>query len=238
MPKSLTPLVRPPLHGMVSERLETAIIKGDFQPGEQLPSEAELARQLGVGRRAVRESLRVLEAKGLVEIRNGVGIFAIRRDFDTYLRSLQDNIRSYLAGHQAEVAHLSQFRELIEGGAVERLCAARSGEPVARLQETVAEQREAVDAGDTNGYDRAHAAFHRTIVDSLDNPVISMFFQQVYALLRSRMSESGARPGMAAAAIEEHTAILDAVTAGNARTARQHLLDHLAHSRRNLEELA
>ncbi len=72
-------------------------------------------------------------------------------------------------------------------------------------------------------------------MDSLNNPVISMFYGQVYALLRPRLSLAGARPGLAAAAIEEHAAILNAVEAGDAAAARQHLLDHLANSRRKLE---
>ena len=56
-------------------QLSQAIIEGDFKPGDKLPSEAELCEHLGVGRNSLRESIRMLNAMGVVETKRGQGNF-------------------------------------------------------------------------------------------------------------------------------------------------------------------
>src|SRR5215217_9422113 len=68
-------LERKTLTEIAQEELRQAIIGGTFQPGSQLPTEAELCDMLGVSRTVVREALRVLENDGLVARRHGVGTF-------------------------------------------------------------------------------------------------------------------------------------------------------------------
>jgi len=58
---------------IVTEQIESSILNGTFEDGSKLPPEEQLASQLGVGRRAVREALKILEAKGLISIQMGVG---------------------------------------------------------------------------------------------------------------------------------------------------------------------
>lgn len=66
---------RKTLTEIAQQELRQAIISGTFQPGSQLPTEAELCEMLGVSRTVVREALRVLEDDGLVARRHGVGTF-------------------------------------------------------------------------------------------------------------------------------------------------------------------
>ena len=72
----------------VALRLEERILDGTFADGDMLPSEKQLAEQLGVGRRSIREALRVLEMKGLVEVQMGVGTLVRRNDLDSFLGML------------------------------------------------------------------------------------------------------------------------------------------------------
>src|SRR5215472_7357416 len=69
----LRPLRGERLFEQVANLLETEIGSGRLRPGQQLPAESELARQLDVGRSAVREALKTLELKGLLEVRRGYG---------------------------------------------------------------------------------------------------------------------------------------------------------------------
>ena len=65
----LEPVQRQRLHETIASRLEEMILNGEFQPGESLPTENEMASQLEVSRTVVRDAIRVLATKGLVEIR-------------------------------------------------------------------------------------------------------------------------------------------------------------------------
>jgi DNA-binding FadR family transcriptional regulator len=91
------PISRKRTSEIVFENLEARILDGTFEDGDKLPSEEQLATQLGVGRRVVREALKVLEAKGLVDIQMGVGAIVQRNDLDSFLKTLTLNVRSYLS---------------------------------------------------------------------------------------------------------------------------------------------
>ena len=58
---------------LVMERIKQALIRGELKPGDFLPSEAELTRNLGVGKSSVREAVKMLQAMGIVEVRRGQG---------------------------------------------------------------------------------------------------------------------------------------------------------------------
>src|SRR5438105_9904358 len=67
------------LYRQIAEQLRTLMTKGEFKPGETLPAERELAKQLGVSRPSVREALIALEVEGWVEVRTGAGVFVLER---------------------------------------------------------------------------------------------------------------------------------------------------------------
>lgn len=86
---------------------------GDFQPGDRLPSERELQRDMDVSRGTLRESIRVLEQKGLVEVRTGAkgGIFVRTMNTDT----MADTLSLFVRSQKVSLSHLAQFREDLEG---------------------------------------------------------------------------------------------------------------------------
>src|SRR5205807_3545845 len=67
------------LYRQIAEQLRKLMTKGEFKPGERLPAERDLAKQLGVSRPSVREALIALEVEGWVEVRTGSGIFVLER---------------------------------------------------------------------------------------------------------------------------------------------------------------
>lgn len=211
----------------VINALEERILDGTFKDAEMLPSEEQLARQLRVGRRAVREALKVLEAKGLLEVRMGVGTIVKRNDLDSFLKALTRNVRSYLRLNRAEAQHVQQLRALLEGAALERLATTRDATVLQQLAEAVARQRQALVTSDPLEYQEWHHRFHHAIVDSLQNPVISMVYKQVLRLVRPSMQESGSRPDIMARVIEEHAQILEAISRGSGGEAVQQLNHHL-----------
>jgi len=127
----------------VIKSLEERILDGTFSDGDMLPSEGQLAAQLEVGRRAVREALKVLEMKGLVEVQMGVGAIVKRNDLDSFLEVLTRNVHSYLNINKADIEHVAELRSLLEGAALGRLATVPDDGRLERLVEAVARQRQA-----------------------------------------------------------------------------------------------
>ena len=121
--KSLRPTSVNRLHTVVIDELESKILSGEYAQGEKLPSEQQISEMLGVGRRAVREALRMLQAKGLVDIQMGKATTVARNDLDNFLDVLTSNVGSYLSNNRADIHHIAEFRSIIEGAAAKWLAA-------------------------------------------------------------------------------------------------------------------
>jgi len=223
----LDPIRSRKLVDIVVERLETQILDGALHDGDKLPSEEQLAIRLGVGRRSVREALKVLETKGLVEVQSGVGTLVKRTDLDQFLDVLNRNISSYLSINRADFGHVMELRRLLEGAALQRLAAAPDPERLDRLAEELTRQRLACETGDYHTYQEAHFSFHQQIVDVLDNPVISMIYKQVLTLIRAPMEQSGSNPRVSIRALGDHGRMLAALKRGAAGEALDLLDEHL-----------
>lgn len=208
------PIPRKRTSEAVIENLEARILDGTFEDGEKLPSEEQLATQLGVGRRAIREALKVLEAKGLVNIQMGVGAIVQRNDLDSFLTTLTHNVRSYLSVNRADLEHVMEFRKLLEGAAMERLVKSPNPQILRELAEAVARQKSAFAIEDYTTYQEWHFIFHSKIVDVLENPVISMIYQQMLRLIRAPMERTGSHPEVMARAIEDHAHMVDSLNRG------------------------
>ena len=209
------PISRKRTSEVVIENLEARILDGTFVDGEKLPSEEQLATQLGVGRRAVREALKVLEAKGLVDIQMGVGAIIQRNDLDSFLETLTHNVRSYLSVNRADLEHVMELRRLLEGAALERLIKSPTPQTLQGLADAIAHQRSAFATKDYATYQEWHFKFHSGIVDVLENPVISMIYRQTLMLIRASMERTGSNPEVMARAIEDHAKMVDALQRGS-----------------------
>lgn len=212
---------------IVVERLEEPILSGTVAEGEKLPSEEQLATQLGVGRRTVREALKVLETKGLVETQMGVGTVVCRNDLGNFLDTLARNIGPYLRVNRVEARHVMELRLLLEGTALERLARFADVERLERLATAVARQRQAHLAGDYQEYQVWHFQFHQGIVDALENPVISMIYSQVMSLMRDPMERSGRHPERTEKSVAEHERMLEVMRGGPTADLRYLLRRHL-----------
>jgi DNA-binding FadR family transcriptional regulator len=223
----LTPIRSRKIVDVVVERLEDQILEGSLNDGDKLPSEEQLAAQLGVGRRSVREALKVLETKGLVEVQKGVGTLVKRIDLDDFLDVLTRNMGLYLRINKADFEHVTQLRWLLEGAALDRCAALRNPEHLGALDEAVAQQQLACKLGNYQDYQEWHFHFHQKIVETLENPVITMIYAQVLALVREPMERSGSNPEVHVRAINGHKRMLEALKQGSATDARRVLDEHL-----------
>jgi len=221
----------------VIDRLESRILDGTFAVGELLPSEEQLARQFAVGRRSVREALKVLEARGLVEVRMGVGTTVRRNDLDSFLNTLARNISTYYRIDRADVYHVAALRELIESAALQRLAADPDEKTIRNLKGLIVKQKRAQAANDHRRYQDWHFMFHYEIVDALHNPLISMLYKQVMALMRAPMERTGSVPEIAARSIADHEQIIMALANGHGDDIQALLAKHLRESIANIQQV-
>src|SRR6266849_1330961 len=122
------------LFEQIVQQVEDSILKGQLKPGDQLPAERDLAQRFGVSRTAVREAVKTLREKGLVEAYSGRGTFitdgtsqAARQSFDLMVK----------VGQQEGSPHLAELRLILEPG-IAALAADRvKDEDVAAMREAV-----------------------------------------------------------------------------------------------------
>ena len=237
MTRALKNISGPRLCDEVVSQLEQQILSGDYQQGDKLPSESILSDQAGVSRRAIRDALKILETKGLIKVRKGSGAFVARNDYDLYLNSLIENVSSYLSNARATLENVLQFRVVIEGSAVEALAVKQDRESIDALNQNLNMQRDAFKNEDTNAYNKAHWKFHTALVEGLENPLITMLYQQVALLIRDRMMFWGRDLSIMQNSIKEHTAIIEKIEAGDAPGSREALIRHFDRALANLSHI-
>src|SRR5580658_4165210 len=99
------------LYEQIVQQIEDSILKGTLKAGDQLPSERDLAQRFGVSRTAVREAVKALCEKGLVEAYSGRGTFITDGTSRVIRQSLDLIVR---IGQREGSAHLSELRQMLE----------------------------------------------------------------------------------------------------------------------------
>ncbi|HET8894230.1 MAG TPA: FadR/GntR family transcriptional regulator [Gaiellaceae bacterium] len=209
----------------VREQLEAAIERGDFKPGDKLPSERELVEMLGVSRITVREALRSLEAVGWVEVHHGRGCFVVER-VDSY----RQGFARWLAVHREELLELLRVRGALDGVAAETAAERRDPEALASLQDAHEAFANAAkqSADDLDLLCELDIAFHEAIAQASGSALVMRLLRELNRYLAESRMITLAPPGRPARSAREHAAIVEAIVQGRPRQARSAVVRHLA----------
>ncbi|MFF1463196.1 FadR/GntR family transcriptional regulator [Streptomyces sp. NPDC058330] len=211
-----------PLVEQATERLREGITEGTWPVGTKLPAETALAASLGVGRSTVREALRALAGAGLVQPRQGAGVFVIatqpKEDWATQLRrAAVTDVYEVRMSIEVEAAHLAALR--------------RTDEDVRALEDALAGRR-AAGSADNAAFVDADIALHAAVVAAAHNPVLTGLFAQFVPVLRTGLIDMldllGLRTVDPDHGDADHAALVDAVVAGEPDRAGRTLRDELA----------
>jgi GntR family transcriptional repressor for pyruvate dehydrogenase complex len=210
------------LYEHIVRQIQDSIESGELKEGDQLPAERELAVQFGVSRTAVREAVKTLREKGLVEAYPGRGTFITRDTAGSIQQTLDRMIRS---GADEGTAHLAEVREILEPE-IAALAAERANEEMlAAMNEAIA----VMDAArqDVQGFIEGDLDFHLALAEAADNPLILSLIDSIVGLLREQRTriyfvEGGPERGQ-----YHHRRILDAVNHRDASGAREAMKAHL-----------
>ncbi|MEV4101809.1 FadR/GntR family transcriptional regulator [Nonomuraea sp. NPDC049649] len=225
---SLGALNPSPLVEQATERLLEQITSGKWPVGTRLPGETTLAKTLGVGRSTVREALRALAGAGLVQARQGSGVFVIATE-------PAENWPARL--RRAAITDVYEVRIMVETGAARLAATRRTDEDIETLR-TALEARRAAATGDDAAFVDADIALHAAVVSAARNPVLSDLFAEFAPALRERLIDLvdllGLRSTDPNPGDHTHASLVEAIAAGDADTAERVLHEELTATLRHL----
>lgn len=220
------------LYEQIVQQVEESIHKGALKPGNQLPPERELAHQFGVSRTAVREAVKALREKGLVEAYPGRGTFvtdgtshAIRQSLDRMIRIGQPEGSTYLA----------EVREILEPEIAALAATRADAEDLSSLHEAVSIMDKA--KRDSDAFIEADLDFHLALAEAAANPLILSLIDSIVGLLREQrlrifQVEGGPERGQ-----YHHKRIMEAIERHDPLGAREAMKAHLRQVRDDCREL-
>ncbi|HNV76075.1 MAG: FadR family transcriptional regulator [Gemmatimonadetes bacterium] len=207
----------------IVEHVQAQILSGELKPGDRIPAERELATHFGVSRAAVREAIKSLAEKGLVEVHVGRGTFVATLTTDHVVESMSLLLRD--ARNTPE--HLQEAREILEVPIARLAAQHRTAEHIERLRahmRTMEAQQHL-----TRAFIDADGDFHYELARATGNPVLEIVSRTLLTMLRSeRVFMVGFRDEIGGA-IRSHAEIVAAVERQDAEAAGTAMATHLGH---------
>lgn len=222
------PLRGPALYTSIRDYIKEYILEHNLKPGDALPPEGQLVEELGVGRSSVREAVKSLQSMGIVDVRQGDGLYVRELNFDpmleTFLFGMQFNPHT--------LAELLQIRIWLEvaviGDAVEHIGA----DEVAKLEDLLKTWEARVQDGEE--YSDLDESFHQIVYGVLQNETLMKFFSVFWVTFTSLESEL-TRDTDPENVLEFHKRILEAIQSRDPSQARAQLLQHFDHVKERID---
>ncbi|MBE0634884.1 FadR family transcriptional regulator [Candidatus Bipolaricaulota bacterium] len=161
--------VRPrKVSSIAAEQIVDAIQRGDYPISSKLPSEFELAEQMGVSRPSIREALSALQAMAIIESRPGSGNYVLRKP-----SSSEESATVHLIESEAGCLEVMEARGVLEPPIAALVASKASGDIVAQLREPIDDMRECAARDDFDAYFDADKRFHIALADATGNALVS-----------------------------------------------------------------
>lgn len=213
----------PKLHESIEEQLIDLVTGEDYRPGDRLPSERELAAQLGVGRGSVRQAVIALELAGVLEVRVSSGIFVSDEGLANAYR------RPSPQGGDIPPLDIIRARRAVEG----ETAALAAGHATRAQIEGIAAVQEEFERRDRR-YDLRHPSdrgFHLAIAQASGNAALAAMVEALWEMQRGRlyerMEDYFSTASMRDYALRDHALVLDALRDGDPKRARTAMHRHL-----------
>jgi DNA-binding FadR family transcriptional regulator len=226
----IKPIDIPTMHEELQDRLKEYILANKLQDGDPLPTEAQLADQLGVSRAAVREGLRSLESLGMIYSRRGEGRYVRGFNLDPIL----ENLHYSLLFDTEDAREMIEVREQLEIGFIGAAIAAMDSETLSDLHALVTEMRQRALSGEYF-LDR-DLEFHATIYRPINNHVLSKLLDVFFTIYRNIRDRSLLVTRNPVAEVTNHDAILRAIEDRNVEHTQELIRRHFSGIKERLDE--
>lgn len=210
-----------------AHQIEGLVLEGVLRSGDQLPSERELALEMGISRPVLREAIEKLEARKILQRRQGDGTFVC----DIIGQVFSDPIASLLPHHRKATIDYLEYRREIESVAAGFAARRATRFDIGMLEKCMARMKKAHDEENFKEEALVDVEFHSLIGEMAHNLVLLHTLRSCYRLLsegvfqnRSKLYE---KPGGRQALYDQHMRIANAILAGNAGEAGAASRDHM-----------
>ncbi|MBK8047873.1 MAG: FadR family transcriptional regulator [Anaerolineales bacterium] len=214
----------------VVANIQQLIVDGQLAPGTRLPPERELAERIGVSRTALREAVRILVARGLLETRHGVGTVVREVGSDQFLEPL--NLLLQL--RDISIDQLHQVRLILEIGIVKLAAANATEEDLMELRSILDAMGEKLE--DIPVFVGLDDDYHRALARATHNPLLEVLAESIGSIMHAVRLKVHQFTLIYAMAIPDHWKILAAVAARDPQAAADAMQRHLDNARRFQEE--
>lgn len=218
-------------HSQIMQQIGRRIVGGELKPGEVLMREELMAQQMAISRTALRESMRVLASKGLIETRQKTGT---RVREPRYWSHLDPDIlawRCETLPTQDFIDKLSEMREIIEPAAAAAAAGRRSPAQLARI---LSAYKAMEAAASMDAWAQADLEFHESVLAATNNELMTSLFSVIetalgtYFMLSARKAATDFKYSL-----PRHLAIYEAIKGKDRELARRSMMDMIADSRDN-----
>ena len=223
-------LERTNLSQQIADHIEQVILSSPTsRMNEKLPGEMKLAKQYNVSRPVVREALKLLQERGLITLKNGVGAIITRPERST----VSDAVNRIMQVDQISNDELTQMRQILELSSIDLAVEKLTDEHIRAMEENIARfSDKALPLKDRVKLDEQ---FHQLIAQASGNDLLCLFVGVLTSLLRDYMGKGVLIEGGIQDGITRHRQILDAIKARDKQAAHHAMAEHLRVSRLNVQ---
>lgn len=209
----------------IAQEIQRAILAKKLKAGERLPSERSLAEQFQVGRLTIREALRTLEAKGIINIRlgRGGGSYVGMPDPTVIPSMIMDNLQ--LEGLTAE--QITEARAGLECSIVEYAVKHANKKDLERIEKNIEESREIIDPENASDVVSKMIDYHILLGEATHNLPLTMFIRALMEWARRRMEYWIPTVEQQSYSYKAHKAIFESIKKKDVRLAKKRMKDHV-----------
>lgn len=219
-----------PAYQQVADQLLDLILSGQLAAGDRLPSESDLAASFGVSRSTVREALRSLASRDLIETTRGTtgGTFVRKVEVGQVREYLEMSIGLMWGSHAISVDEMLEAREVLEVPAARMAAERREDHHVDQMWEAI--DREIRSRG-RNVKFREHRNFHGVVVHAAGNGLLELMTDPVFRVLQAKFLDPDVPPSFWSVVDDDHRKITEAIRDRDGDAAAAALHDHLVRLR-------
>jgi len=221
-----------PLSHKIEQQIRDAIRQHIYVPGDKLPGEFEMAERFGVSRTAVREALRMLAGRGLVDIRKGSGVYVTQLDTSYVVHHLYDLLEMKCG--QKSLLHIIRVRKFMEPE-IARLAAKNCDEKdIQFFQENFFKMEQFAQKPDKMV--EIDIQFHRRMAKATNNPIIPIIMDPIYQLLHKFITSTYKQSHAPDLALENHRQLVESIREHDAEKSFSVMLTHMMQAEKHVDQ--